>query len=73
MCTHICDSCLEGRKKTECSFTDQIAVSVKMAWHFNSNNLYPLKNIYLWQLWVFVAVCGLPLVAGSRGCSLVAV
>ena len=35
--------------------------------------LFSLKNIYFWLCWVFVAVCGLSLVAASGDQSLVAV
>ena len=31
------------------------------------------KTLFIWLHWIFIAVCGLPLVAASRGYSLVAV
>ena len=31
------------------------------------------KTLFIWPHWIFIAVCGLPLVAASRGYSLVAV
>ena len=36
-------------------------------------NFFNLKNFYFWLCWVFVAACGISLVAGERGLLFIAV